>query len=563
MKKLLSCVLAGSLILQGTQKITNAANQGLIQVGSTSVGAGENFELPIVIEENPGITALNLSLTYDEDKLELLEAKDCKILGSSTFLTTDSVTKVPYILSWDDVSTENNTGVGTVAILSFRAKENAIGNANVSVEINQRSTYNVDLEEIAFDTLSGIVSILGDENSPTIIADTVSGSQGDTVEMPIRIQNNPGIAALNLSISYDNSMLKLLGAEDGKILGTSTFLTTDNLEKIPYILSWDDLSTKNNTGNGIVATLKFEILADKGNPVVEIALIQKSTYNVELKEIQFVIAYGKVNIDSQITTMNTSTTKETTTITTSTSNDATTTGVSTSSANITDTSCSTSIPITDSTFTNETKNSFSNGAGIIADTIFGNQGDTVEMPIRLQNNPGIAALNISILYDNTKLKLLGAEDGKILGTSTFLTTDNLEKIPYILSWDDLSTENNTENGIVATLKFEVLVAEGEAVVEITLNQKSTYNVDLEEIAFSTMNGTVQVGTALNHLNGDMNNDGSINLKDVVILRRYIAGGWNTKIDAKTADINGDGSINLKDVVILRRYIAGGWNVTLK
>ena len=32
--------------------------------------------------------------------------------------------------------------------------------------------------------------------------------------------------------------------------------------------------------------------------------------------------------------------------------------------------------------------------------------------------------------------------------------------------------------------------------------------------------------------------------------------------AAAGDINGDGKVNLKDVVILRRYIAGGWNVTL-
>lgn len=294
MKKMLSCILAGALALQGTQKIANATAQGSIEVGSASINAGETFDVPVMIKENPGIAALNLSLIYDTDKLELLGAEDGKILGTSTFLTTDSLTKIPYILSWDDLSTENNIGTGTAATLSFRAKDNAAGNAKVSVEVNQRSTYNVDLEEVSFETVSGTVSITADENAPAIIADTVSGNQGDTVEMPIRIQNNPGIAALNLSISYDNTKLKLLGAEDGKILGTSTFLTTDNLTKIPYILSWDDLSTENNTGNGIVATLKFEVLASEGNADVELTVNQRSTYNVDLEEVQFETINGSV-----------------------------------------------------------------------------------------------------------------------------------------------------------------------------------------------------------------------------------------------------------------------------
>ena len=62
--------------------------------------------------------------------------------------------------------------------------------------------------------------------------------------------------------------------------------------------------------------------------------------------------------------------------------------------------------------------------------------------------------------------------------------------------------------------------------------------------------------------GDLNGDGKVNLKDVTILRRYIAGGWGIELDETTADLNGDGKINLKDVTLLRRFIAGGWDVTL-
>ena len=60
--------------------------------------------------------------------------------------------------------------------------------------------------------------------------------------------------------------------------------------------------------------------------------------------------------------------------------------------------------------------------------------------------------------------------------------------------------------------------------------------------------------------GDLNGDGYVNLKDVTILRRYIAGGWDIVIDESAADLNGDGAVNLKDVTLLRRKIAGGWDV---
>lgn len=78
-----------------------------------------------------------------------------------------------------------------------------------------------------------------------------------------------------------------------------------------------------------------------------------------------------------------------------------------------------------------------------------------------------------------------------------------------------------------------------------------------------INGNVDVDVRyLIALAGDVNNDGAVNLKDVVLIRRYIAGGWGVELDESIADVNKDGAVNLKDVVILRRYIAGGWNVTL-
>lgn len=60
--------------------------------------------------------------------------------------------------------------------------------------------------------------------------------------------------------------------------------------------------------------------------------------------------------------------------------------------------------------------------------------------------------------------------------------------------------------------------------------------------------------------GDVNCDGKIDLRDVLLLRRYNL-KWNVKIDKLRADVNCDGKIDNRDVLILRRYLAK-WNVTL-
>lgn len=63
--------------------------------------------------------------------------------------------------------------------------------------------------------------------------------------------------------------------------------------------------------------------------------------------------------------------------------------------------------------------------------------------------------------------------------------------------------------------------------------------------------------------GDVDNDGEITLKDVVIIRRFVIGGWDIEIKTESADVNDDNIVDLKDVVLLRRYIVGGWEIELE
>lgn len=56
--------------------------------------------------------------------------------------------------------------------------------------------------------------------------------------------------------------------------------------------------------------------------------------------------------------------------------------------------------------------------------------------------------------------------------------------------------------------------------------------------------------------GDLNDDGVINGKDIVLIRRYDAGLEIDYINLEAADINGDGVVNGRDVIKLRQYDAG-------
>jgi hypothetical protein len=60
--------------------------------------------------------------------------------------------------------------------------------------------------------------------------------------------------------------------------------------------------------------------------------------------------------------------------------------------------------------------------------------------------------------------------------------------------------------------------------------------------------------------GDVDGDGNVGQRDILVLRRYLA-GWSVECDIAAADVDEDGSVGQRDVLILRRYLAG-WDVVL-
>lgn len=57
------------------------------------------------------------------------------------------------------------------------------------------------------------------------------------------------------------------------------------------------------------------------------------------------------------------------------------------------------------------------------------------------------------------------------------------------------------------------------------------------------------------IKGDINNDGSVNVSDLVMLQKYLLGSEKV-IDSEKADVNGDGIIDIFDNVRLRKIIIG-------
>ncbi len=80
------------------------------------------------------------------------------------------------------------------------------------------------------------------------------------------------------------------------------------------------------------------------------------------------------------------------------------------------------------------------------------------------------------------------------------------------------------------------------------------------VAAAGVDVEIDVGEPAEFTLGDLDNSGSVNLNDLVLLAQRVA-KWPVTVNEEAADVDGDESVTLSDVTYLAKYLAG-WNVVL-
>ncbi len=188
---------------------------------------------------------------------------------------------------------------------------------------------------------------------------------------------------------------------------------------------------------------------------------------------------------------------------------------------------------------------------VIAD-VEAEEGRNVRVTIDIHNNPGIIGALLTIEFDSA-LTLINAEAGSAWNTLNFTKPAELTNHCNFI-WDG-STDADYSNGTIIVLTFAV---PNGADIDTVYNISASYspsnllNADLEPIEIEIENGSIKVINTV----GDVNDDGVVDVLDVIVLRRYLAGGYDVTIDEIAADIDNDGYITVADIVLLRRYLVG-------
>ena len=187
-------------------------------------------------------------------------------------------------------------------------------------------------------------------------------------------------------------------------------------------------------------------------------------------------------------------------------------------------------------------------------------GKTATVAISINNNPGILGASFEVSYDE-KLTLLSVESGEALSTLAYTAPGTLTN-PCSFGWDGIDVADKT-NGVVLTLTFKVPdnAQIGDSYeINVSYDNGSIFDEKMQALNFDIVSGSIEI---LDYTSGDLNDDGVINMQDVVLLRRYIVGGYDVDINTMAADVNRDDTLNMQDVVLIRRYIVGGYGIELQ
>lgn len=111
----------------------------------------------------------------------------------------------------------------------------------------------------------------------------------------------------------------------------------------------------------------------------------------------------------------------------------------------------------------------------------------IRVAVTIDNNPGIIAMRLFVRYDEKILKLVSVDNGSIFKEADAEHGHVISDIPYILTWEEaLSAKDNRKTGELVHLQFKIQpdAVFNETDILLQLDTGSTFNIDIEEVAFS-------------------------------------------------------------------------------
>ena len=361
-----------------------------------------------MIAVKPGMATSDMvSVNYTLKRTETPTiTKDMTVSGMKIALECETENAKIYYTTNGDIPTEKST----LYTGPFKLKKNSMFNC-IAISDNMKESYIVS--EL-IDVPTAQMQIVG-------ISD-VSATAGGYAEATLYFQNNPGIAAYAISVEYDNSILTPVSAQNllGGIFTTNIDKGTQSGIEDAISLLWINNTSFHDDSNAVKLTFKVNDGAEEG--ITPLYIKENGVINHLFEMVDVAYMDGSVEVNK---------------------------------------STSKSLAASRVNMQNSKKTQYTDTKLSMTTSI---KDDKLTVNVIVDENSGIGAYNISMLYDNQALTPVLVKNGNMF-TSDLMSNvtqpgsdvSEMSEIT-VLSCNDKDT---TENGILYTVTFDINTADAE------------------------------------------------------------------------------------------------------
>ncbi len=483
-----------------TEPTSSGANGELTwRVGNAEAAVGGKVTVPVEITQNGGVYAFRTAIRYNPETLRYLKATVSEDAANSglSVVSNEKDGVITLIGSTNDGTV--NTYVGNVVTLTFAVV--TVSNT-VTVEVGDNTAAG-DEGVVSGQAEAGEITINvpgEDEPSGSTLAVTIGdkkGKPGDVVEIPVYITENPGVNMMQFTVDFDDSLMTFVEVEWDDAFSNEATLTAGTEEDgLLYLQMICNDGSKNCTTVGQFATLRFKLdnKARAGKYFLNGSFNKKQILDKDAEYVPMTIADGSLRVRTV---------------------------------------------------------TFPSSAEVVTEA---KPGETVFVPVTVECDTDVMSLQVDVDFDASSLLFVDAMTPELEGCDISISDDG--KTLLLASGD---FEKPISGTITTILEFQVAEDAPLDEYEVSASYEedailSTIGGTINPALLGVSGGLVKVTDAGGAMLGDANSDEAVNMKDVLLMRKFLA-NLTDELDMTAADVNMDGDVNMKDVLMLRKFLA--------
>lgn len=446
---LLSICIALSAVAVGMLSIS-AAIQPTVYADIIYADAGHQVLVPVMISNNTGLAGAKLQFSYDETKLTPVNIISGDVFNSGLQDNIEGDAQPgSFNVYWASATGDNVSNDGMLFYIIFNVKEGTHGKNVLSVSYDSSDTFDENFNDVSLKCEDIIIEIYNSSAGTYIETNMFLANQASTVQSKsfdpgeeFSLQGTYSIYGFSgsadsityqvIELSFDSSAIEFIGFE----MGDGTLLDTiDGVEIYPDKIFYDSRNDNGAASAALLSSCRFKI-KDHAEP---------GEYNITLS----IKDLGGIEVDANYN------------------------NPFVASVNLSDTKDAPNVFIP---------------SGIIAE-----KGQSVTVPVMINNNQGIMGYRLSFTYNTSDLQIVSVSSGEEFYGNLSDSIGNADG-SFDVVWN--STENKTSNSTLLYLNFDVVSTTTNEAVEsqigISYTSGDTFNENYEDVVLNCTNGTVVI-----------------------------------------------------------------------